>query len=84
MITSEDVDVADVVFDGENYLVVWARQYGDSNNPLHAARVSPAGVVLDAEPIRLPLTSQSWGYLTPVAASDGIFTLLVANQRPRR
>jgi hypothetical protein len=38
-------------FDGHNYLVAWARDYSDTATAVCAARVTPAGVVLDSPPI---------------------------------
>ncbi|MGK3990856.1 hypothetical protein WME99_47860 [Sorangium sp. So ce136] len=78
-ITRERADVMHVVHDGANFLVLWARKFEDSLNPVRGARVSPGGVVLDAAPIELPLCHQGRNYLTPRAASDGTHTLLVGN-----
>ncbi|WP_438027660.1 hypothetical protein [Sorangium sp. So ce233] len=78
-ITSERADVMDVVHDGANFLVLWARKSEDSMSPVRGARVSPGGVVLDAAPIQLPLCSEGPHYLTPRAASDGTHTLVVGN-----
>jgi MYXO-CTERM domain-containing protein len=79
LITPQDVDVVDVVFDGENYLVMFVRQYEGSDNPLRGVRVSPQGQVLDTPSIELPLCSQSPSSHTPRAAAAGDRMLLIAN-----
>jgi MYXO-CTERM domain-containing protein len=75
-LTTRDADLADVVFDGANYVVTWVElTAGESNcDPFQAVRVSPAGEVLDAEPLLPPLTSTG---LTLDGASDGTHTLLI-------
>lgn len=80
--TDELADVANVVFDGANFLVTWAQHYSGegSNSQLRAVRVSPAGEVLDATPLYLPLNAPGGLVgVSPVAATDGTHTLLVAN-----
>jgi MYXO-CTERM domain-containing protein len=75
-LTTHAADLADVVFDGANYLVTWVH-YVDSNDdgfPIRAVRVSPAGEVLDAEPLRPRLGPHERGL---AGASDGTHTLLV-------
>jgi hypothetical protein len=65
-----------VVFTGENYLVVWSdEKYGPSNvfHPF-AARVSPAGVVLDSG-VKVS-TSNGYEY-RPNVADDGARSLVV-------
>ncbi len=65
-----------VTFTGENYLVVWSdEKYGPSNayHPF-AARVSPAGVVLDSG-VKVS-TSSSYEY-RPNVADDGERSLVV-------
>ncbi|MBM3331634.1 hypothetical protein FJY68_07270 [candidate division WOR-3 bacterium] len=65
-----------VTFTGENYLVVWSdEKYGPSNayHPF-AARVSPAGVVLDSG-VRVS-TSSAYEY-RPNVADDGERSLVV-------
>jgi hypothetical protein len=46
-----------LAFDGTNYLVVWEELQSAALLGLNAARVSPAGTVLDASPLRLVDTS---------------------------
>ncbi len=55
--------VPGVSFDGANHLVVWTATSG-----VFAARVSPAGVVLDAPPRRLSSAAAS----APTATFDGV------------
>lgn len=76
----ELADVASVVFDGANFLVTWAQHYGGegSNSQIRAVRVSPAGELLDATPLYLPLNAPSRQQMVPAAATDGTHTLLVA------
>lgn len=76
-ITPEVVDVADVAFDGENYLVMFARRFDESDNPLYGVRVSPQGQVLDTSAIALGLCSRNAH--TPRAAAAGDRMLLIAN-----
>jgi hypothetical protein len=70
-----------VTFTGENYLVVWSdEKYGPSNvfHPF-AARVTPAGVVLDSG----TKVSTSSGYeYRPNAADDGQRSLVVWSVSP--
>ena len=44
---SLDQDMPDISFDGQNFLVVWQDYRSGMNDNIYAARVSPAGVVLD-------------------------------------
>ena len=46
-----------LAFDGTNYLVAWEELQSAASLGLDAARVSPAGAVLDASPLRLLDTS---------------------------
>lgn len=59
-----------VVFDGANFVVVWP---GYPDTSLRAARVSPAGVVLDTTPLTVVPggASQPLVAPTPAMASDG-------------
>jgi hypothetical protein len=71
-------DLADVVFDGANFVVTWVRfSDGEGNgNPFETVRVSPAGERLDVTPLEPPLSSYD---RTLDGASDGTHTLLVGN-----
>jgi hypothetical protein len=42
-------ELPDVSFDGQNFLVVWQDSRSLTNSSIYAARVSPAGVVLDPD-----------------------------------
>lgn len=69
---TEPADVVEVVFDGANFVVVWAEDvYG---SPLYAVRVSPSGERLDPEPLEVPLYAPDG---PPAAASDHTHTLLL-------
>ena len=62
-----------VAFDGTNYLVVWAEARavpeGGSYSDIYAARVSPAGAVLD--PAGIAISSADWEQTEPAVAFDG-------------
>jgi hypothetical protein len=72
-----------VIFDGTNYLVVWAdfpgsrasntNQYGDGD--IYCARVSPSGEVLD--PGGIPVYVGPGNQTCPYVASDGANSLVV-------
>ncbi|WP_437784629.1 hypothetical protein [Sorangium sp. So ce1097] len=69
------------VFDGQNHVVtlLHADYLSDYNPPTwepQVVRVSPAGVVLDATPLAVPVTSNSHWNDPIAAASDGTQTLL--------
>jgi large repetitive protein len=68
-----------VAWNGENWLVVWEHQSGLACCPtsdIYAARVSPAGAVLDASPIAIDVAEgQNLGW--PRAGSDGANWLVV-------
>jgi len=66
------------IFDGTNTVVVWQTSPPDyDDGSLYAARISPAGVALDAAPIALP--SAGFGGMRYTAASDGESTLVVVD-----
>ncbi len=73
-LTASPADLADVVFDGANFVVTWVRFSGGEGDgdPFNTVRVSPAGERLDAEPLQPPLS-----HVLGRAASDGTHTLLV-------
>ncbi|MBM3315697.1 hypothetical protein FJY71_07680, partial [candidate division WOR-3 bacterium] len=64
-----------VSFDGANFLVVWAdsRNTGGRVYEVYGARVSPAGVVLDPQGIRIPGAYDA----APALAFDGANYLVV-------
>jgi hypothetical protein len=72
-----------LAFDGINYLVAWEELRSAASLGLDAARVSPAGAVLDASPLRLLDTSSLPNNFLPSAfaaiAFDGM-NYLVAYQ----
>lgn len=75
--TDEAAYVASVVFDGVSFLVSWVNEADDAiyTGWLQAVRVSPAGELLDTEPLMTPLRR---GFRTTLAvASNGTHTLLV-------
>jgi hypothetical protein len=57
-----------IAFDGTNYLVAWQRSEPDSN--IYAARVSPAGSVLD--PTGIAISSAADEQVMPALAFDGV------------
>ncbi|MGK4005747.1 hypothetical protein WMF31_24175 [Sorangium sp. So ce1036] len=60
------------VFDGRNTVVVWRAYDCCGATELYAARLSPAGVPLDATPIRLPSIRTNLDFMVDMAvASDG-------------
>jgi hypothetical protein len=71
-----------VAFDGENYLVAWADIQGTdtSTNEILAARVSPAGVVLDSPPLAIS-TSPGTKSLGGIAC-DGTRCLVAWSNTP--
>ncbi|TAK21955.1 MAG: hypothetical protein EPO40_29070 [Myxococcaceae bacterium] len=62
--------LSDVVFDGINFVVAWG---GYPETSLRAARVSPAGVVLDTTPLTIVAGDDTQPVFAPmpVMASDG-------------
>jgi len=63
-----------IAFDGTNFLVVW-EDYRDSGfGNVYAARVTPAGAVLDREGIRMQTSSYTYH---PAASFDGTNFLVV-------
>jgi hypothetical protein len=72
-----------LAFDGTNYLVAWEELQSASSLGLDVARVSPAGAVLDASPLRLldasTLPTGSLPSAFPAVAFDGT-NYLVAYQ----
>jgi MYXO-CTERM domain-containing protein len=70
------IDLADIVFDGANYLVTWVTHTGGEGDgdPFNTVRVSPAGALLDTDPLP-PLLASPGNKLA--GASDGTRTLLV-------
>lgn len=74
-ITNEWAWKSNVVFDGANFVVTWVRFPYDY---YRVARVSPAGDLLDAKPVEMPLDSE---YGKPSGASDGTHTLLLGQTK---
>ncbi|MBM3322034.1 hypothetical protein FJY69_00905 [candidate division WOR-3 bacterium] len=65
-----------VGFDGQGWLVVWTDSRGGAYaGDIYAARVSPAGVVLD--PSGLPVSTATERQTCPAVASDGTNSLVV-------
>jgi hypothetical protein len=70
-ISPHAADLADVVFDGANYVVTWVRHTGGEGDgdPFNTVRVSPAGELLDSCSARTttwPLTrSRRWSSTRP-------------------
>jgi hypothetical protein len=63
-----------VAWNGQNWLVAWSGQTDMAccpNARIFAARVSPAGTVLDPAPIAVATESQVDGWYGPAVASDG-------------
>jgi hypothetical protein len=51
--------LGDIAWDGANHLAVWTDRFGSSSAAIRAARVTPAGTVLDSTPIALPSAGES-------------------------
>src|SRR5512144_1080434 len=64
-----------VAWDGTNYLVVWADVRGTTGSDVRAARVSPAGTVVDAAPI--VVSAATGDQVLPSVAFDGTNYLVV-------
>jgi hypothetical protein len=65
---SADQTLPSVAFDGTNYLVVWQDQRVSADKDIRAARVTPAGVVLDLASIAI---SQPGNQVNPSVGFDG-------------
>jgi hypothetical protein len=70
LICGHDTHLADVVFDGVNYVVTWV----SFSDPFNTVRVSPAGELLDIGPHKPGLRAR--GSIL-AGASDGTHTLLI-------
>jgi MYXO-CTERM domain-containing protein len=77
-ITPHVVDLADVVFDGANYVVTWVHDSGGEGDgaPFNTVRVSPAGELLDTEPPPPLLHATD---IAMASASDGTRTLQIGH-----
>jgi hypothetical protein len=64
-----------LAFDGTNYLAVWQDDRTSGQNDIYAARVSPAGNVLDVSGIAVGSTPES--QLNPTVAFNGLSYLVV-------
>lgn len=74
---------AQVTFDGTNFVVAWSNQASDAEflqNDIHAARVSPAGVVLD--PAGITIFDGAGEQRTPCLAFDGTSTVISWTSAP--
>jgi hypothetical protein len=64
-----------VAFDGQNYLVVWFDSAGPAGGPstpgYYGRRVTPAGLVLDAQPILIAQQNSAGSTYGPAVAFDG-------------
>ncbi|HEX2980875.1 MAG TPA: PKD domain-containing protein [Anaerolineaceae bacterium] len=67
-----------IAFDGTNFLTAWCEYLPNASycNDIYAARISPAGVVLDPTPIRVTPTSET-EVSTPSVGFDGANFVLV-------
>jgi hypothetical protein len=64
-----------IAFDGTNYMVVWHDERNSSHYDLYGARVSKAGVVLDASGIAISTLAKRQGF--PAIAFDGTNYMVV-------
>jgi hypothetical protein len=79
-VSAEPADLqepGDVAFDGTNFLIAWWRFELSGPFEIYAARVSPDGVVLDADGIPLESGSAMW----PVVSFDGTNYLVAWTRR---
>jgi hypothetical protein len=72
---ADDQDQPAVCFDGTNWLVAWGDHRDGSQYDLFAARVTPAGVVLDTN--GFVISSATRNQAKPAIAFDGSNTLVV-------
>jgi hypothetical protein len=72
---ADDQDNPAVCFDGTNWLVVWGDHRDGSQYDLYAARVTPAGAVLDSNGIAVSAATRNQGQ--PALAFDGVNSLVV-------
>jgi hypothetical protein len=63
------------VFDGTNYLVAWQTEEGSGD--IHAARVTPQGVVLDGEGTEIIVCKADGNQGSPAVCPDGAGTLVM-------
>jgi MYXO-CTERM domain-containing protein len=77
-LSTQSADLADVVFDGANFVVTWVHHTGGEGDgdPFQTVRVSRAGELLDTQPLPPRLSSPDD---TLAGASDGTHTLLVGD-----
>lgn len=75
-VTSQEARSPAVAFDGRDWLVVWQQSYFGSGHQIYAARVSAAGLVLDAKPFVVSGADNS-DEVQPAVACDGTDCLVV-------
>jgi len=71
-----DQDYPDISFDGQNFLVAWHDNRSDMRGNIYAARVSPAGAVLDPDGFAVAV-SDSFDDAAPAACFTGTDHLVV-------
>jgi len=62
-----------IAFDGANYLIAWTYYYYEFTGQLfiYATRISPAGEILEAEPIRVAQIDWDWNEVHPASSYNG-------------
>jgi hypothetical protein len=71
-----DQDYSDISFDGQNFLVAWHDNRSNMRGNIYAARVSPAGVVLDPDGFAVAV-SDSFDDAAPAVCFSGTDHLVV-------
>lgn len=69
--------IADVVFDGVNFIVIWVDRRNNFQYDIYFARVTPSGEVLDPDGIQAASAINMVSYINPAAASGNNMTVVM-------